>query len=370
MNIKNLISFINKNTGVTKANLIKMTQDEFQLTKKRSVFIHEDFCIRFSYSKKNSTSFSNTVLSIKTLKEYDCKPFIVCLVTPEENYLFLANSTFLNKVSHSSKNLMIDNLVGSFNGSNILRNINGIENSPENFEALYKIHEKIGFEGNIERLVNNTHEITGKTEKLSLDKNKQKNILNSVNKSIEFMNSVYYKNLIKELDEKVKINHDKIIELSKIDNVNLRGRAIEDLISNQNSTSIDLTTSNDLSDYDKSYPGFNVAIDIKSKMLDKQSSPKGYNVDKLLNFLSDETSVYFTYIIAIQDDEIFTKLVPMFNDDIMSTTKIVNHWSGVNSRGTAQYNGDTIAELSKKDIDVSSISLENSLTFLKSLIDL
>lgn len=60
----------------------------------------------------------------------------------------------------------------------------------------------------------------------------------------------------------------------------------------------------------------------------------------------------------------------MFNDDIMSTTKIVNHWSGVNSRGTVQYNGDTIAELSKKDIDVSSISLENSLTFLKSLIDL
>lgn len=42
MNIKNLISFINKNTGVTKANLIKMTQDEFQLTKKRSVFIHEE----------------------------------------------------------------------------------------------------------------------------------------------------------------------------------------------------------------------------------------------------------------------------------------------------------------------------------------
>ena len=63
---------------------------------------------------------SNTVLSLSALQKYDDKPFIVCIVTPDTNYMMLANSTFLKKISHSSQELRVDNIRGSFNGSDIM----------------------------------------------------------------------------------------------------------------------------------------------------------------------------------------------------------------------------------------------------------
>src|SRR3989344_7616574 len=125
--------FIKSNDGVgNKAVLIESVQEQFRLTKDRSVFYTEILAIRFSSS--HSTSFSNTVLSLSNLQKYDEMPFLVCLVTPEINIIYLANTTFLHKVSHSSQQLREDNIRGSFNGSDIAKEFNGIPNTPENFE--------------------------------------------------------------------------------------------------------------------------------------------------------------------------------------------------------------------------------------------
>jgi hypothetical protein len=43
--------------------------------------------------------------------------FFVCVVRQSENELLLSNSTFLKKISHSSHELSLTNIKGSFNGS-------------------------------------------------------------------------------------------------------------------------------------------------------------------------------------------------------------------------------------------------------------
>ena len=90
--IVSFISFIKSKDGIAnKANLIKEVQNKFKLIKDRSVYYSKNFAVRFSYS--TSTSFSNTVISLSNLQKYDGQPFIVCLITPTKNILYLANTT-------------------------------------------------------------------------------------------------------------------------------------------------------------------------------------------------------------------------------------------------------------------------------------
>ena len=63
------------------------------------------------------------------------------------------------KISHSSQALRQDNIRGSFNGSDIMRNFEGVENIPENFESLFHSHENYTFEENLVRLVEATNQI-------------------------------------------------------------------------------------------------------------------------------------------------------------------------------------------------------------------
>ena len=138
--IEQLVDFISSKDGKTdKSRLQNEVQDAFDLVKERSVYYCDWFAIRFC--KAASRSFGNTVLALSALHRYDGIPFIVCLVTPTRNYLMLANTTFLRKISHSSQELRRDNIKGSFNGSDIMREFEGIENIPENFEFLYNSHE-------------------------------------------------------------------------------------------------------------------------------------------------------------------------------------------------------------------------------------
>lgn len=131
--LKDVVEFIKAHNAVNDKNTLAMlVKEKFALTKDRSVFYHREFAIRFS--KANSANFSNTVLGLSALQKYDDRPFIVCLVIKDENILLLANSTFLRKVSHSSQQLRVDNIRGSFNGSDILRQFNEVTNSSENFE--------------------------------------------------------------------------------------------------------------------------------------------------------------------------------------------------------------------------------------------
>lgn len=161
--IDRLIQFLQANDGINnKAKLTSLVTSNFQLTQDRSVFYCADFAIRFSASA--GRNFGNTVASLSKLQKFDDRPFIVCLVTPTQNYTFLANTSLLKKISHSSQELRENNIRGSFNGSDIMREFEGITNSPKNLERLFNIHSGIGFEGNLARLVEATNNIspTGK----------------------------------------------------------------------------------------------------------------------------------------------------------------------------------------------------------------
>lgn len=134
--IYSLVEFIKSLDGkVSKNELAIFVQEKFRLTQDRSVFYNDKFAIRFSSSHNNS--FSNTIISLSSLQKYDDLPFLVCQVAPEENRIYLANTTFLSKVSHSSQELRENNIRGSINGSDIVKSFDRFSNSPENFEKLF-----------------------------------------------------------------------------------------------------------------------------------------------------------------------------------------------------------------------------------------
>lgn len=356
--IRKLVRFIESYDGIADKDMLsRKVQAEFDLSKNRSVFFCEDFAVRFCQS--NNFTFSNTVLALATLKNYDANPFIVCLVTPEKNFLMLANATFLYRISHSSKNLRVDNIKGSFNGSDIMKSFGNKMNEPRNFEYLFECHERRTFSENLKRLVKATKNIQAKNKKIIFDKAQKDCILRSVKRAENFMNSDEYDELNEDLSRRVeKVSDEIVIAAKNIDNVNLRGRVIEYLITSEDGDNLrhelidalrtgnvmpKIFTDDDLGDYKRRIGEFNTATDIKFKILYRSSNPKGYNIDKMLSFLATEDSVYLIYFVGVDEDgKIFTRLCSIFNRQILDGTITVHHLSGINSRGTTEYSDKKI----------------------------
>ena len=379
--VEQLLDFISRRDGNTDKNsLQKSVQEAFSLVKDRSVYFCNWFAIRFC--KSASKSFGNTVLALSTLHKYDGIPFIVCLVTPTRNYLMLANTTFLRKISHSSQELRRDNIKGSFNGSDIMREFEGIENTPENFEFLYNSHENYTFEENLDRLVEATNNITPIGSRFMPTESQVECIRKSVARAISFLNSADYKTLNNDLNDRVHAVESEITIAAFIDNVNLRGRIIEYLITAEDSLKNtlkdclhtrqplpDIFTADELGDYEREFEHFLTETDIKTKVLFLSSNPKGYNIDKLLSFLSEEKSVYLVFVVAIDEDKtIQTRLCSMFNRQLLSGTRIIKHWAGRNSRGVTQYDGKALEAIVKEfDFEIDSEASQNMITdFLSS----
>lgn len=232
--INKLVSIVSDNDGIAdKLMLCKKIQTLFTLTQDSSVFYCNDFAIRFCKSKKQA--FANTVLSLSALQKYDTIPFFVCLVTPQKKYLLLSNTTFLRKISHSSQNLRIDNIKGSFNGSDIIRDFYDVSNEPQNFEYLFSLHENFTFSENLERLVEATNNIQPKGKKIIPSEKQVSCIIHSIKRTKDFLKSRNYSVLNNDLQKKVKSVASEIVIAAFIDNVNLRGRIIEYLITSADS---------------------------------------------------------------------------------------------------------------------------------------
>ena len=356
--IDSLVEFIFARDGIAdKAALAAQVQREFKLVNDRCVFYGKWFAIRFC--KAARSSFSNTVLSLSTLHKYDGMPFFVCLVTPAKNYIMLANTTFLRKISHSSQALRRDNIKGSFNGSDIMRSFEGIVNASNNFEFLFTSHENYTFEENLERLVEATNNIFPTGRKFIPTESQINCIRDSVNRAISFLESDAYTVLDNDLYERVKAVESEIAIAAFIDNVNLRGRIIEYLITSEeilkdglihclhNKTPLpEIFTADELGDYERVFEHYLTETDIKTKILFLSSNPKGYNIDKLLTFLSREKSVYLIYVVAIDENKrISTRLCSMYNRQLLSGTRIIKHWAGRNSRGVTQYDGRSLEKI-------------------------
>lgn len=350
--IEQLVDFIsNKDGNTDKRQLKKEVQEEFDLVKEGSVYYCDWFAIRFC--KAASRNFGNTVLALSALHRYDNMPFIVCLVTPARNYLMLANTTFLKKVSHSSQELRRDNIKGSFNGSDIMRGFEGVDNIPDNFEFLYNSHKNYTFEENLVRLVEATNNIAPTGRRFMPTESQVECIRESVDRAKSFLRSEEYEILNDDLNDRVRAVESEIAIAAFIDNSNLRGRIIEYLITAEDDLKATLMrclrtrqplpeifTADELGDYEREFEHYLTETDIKTKVLFLSSNPKGYNIDKVLSFLSEKKSVYLVYVVAINEDgRIQTRLCSMFNRQLISGTKIIKHWAGRNSRGVTQYEG-------------------------------
>lgn len=381
--IEQLIEFLRRNDGINdKARLAKGVSDHFRLTKDRSVYYCEYFAIRFSASA--SQNFGNTVLSLSNLQKFDDRPFLVCLVTPSYNYMFLANTTLLKKISHSSQELRENNIRGSFNGSDIMRDFEGITNSPENIERLFNIHSGIGFDGNLARLVESTNNITPTGNKFEPSEKQRRQILSAPSRAAKFISSEDAKTLKRELDQKVERFKNEILLAALIENVNIRGRIIEYLIAGeddrlreeiisalQNRTNgiPQFKTENALGDYTREFKEFFTETDVKTKIMILHSNPKAYNLDKVLEFLATERSVFMFYFVGVEPAKIVnTVLVSMFQERLLNSTILLKHWAGRNSRGVSQFEGKAISQLVlSPEIRINE---ENSIKFLKNVLEL
>jgi len=355
--VKRLLKLIHKHDGINdKARLASLVSEELGLTKDRSVYYCAGYAIRFSSSA--TRNFGNTVLSLSRLQKYDDRPFIVCVVTPAKNVCLVANTTFLKKISHSSHEFRANNIRGSFNGSDIVRDFVGIENASDNISRLFDIHADIGFDGNLVRLVEATNNISPSGTKFSVADEVRGNILAAPSRAIRFVASSDATTLKAELDEKVARYETEILLAALIESGIVRGRVIEYLIAGQDEALRQhliaalkagtnglppFKTGNALGDYRRKFDAFDTETDVKTKIMILSSNPKAYNLDKMLEFLVSDRSVFMFYFVGIDPGKIInTVLISMFQKDLLEGTILLRHWAGRNSRGVSQFEGRAI----------------------------
>ena len=385
--VHNFVEFIENNKELnTKEEMIKTVCDNFAMVKDGRALYHTDFfAVVFCNSKNNS--FSNVVLSLSKLEKYDHIPCFVVVVKKDlDNVIYLINTTFLNKISHSSKDLRIDNIKGSLLGSNIRKKIEEIKKSniPANFDELFSYHQGFTWQENIERLVESTNNIKPNKVKTELDDAERANLFMAPARAINFVHSEDYKALLDDLRKRCEEVKDAILVASHIDNVNIRGRLIEVLITSnpeerhqllKNLRQVEQVlptydTKNDLGDYVRQFDNTDSYTDIKTKVLYLDSNPKAYNIDKFLKCMGKDNSVFMFFFVGIDEDGIVnTILVSVFHDKLLRTTLLQHHWAGKGTRGAAQFNGKIINELLQENPFVNTIDESESKKFLEELLN-
>jgi len=351
-----------ENPRFAKDQIASATATKFNLKLARKVFHCTDFAIRFSSAK--GSSFSNTVLSLSTLALYDKGPFIVCIVKPNDVEFLLANSSFLKKISHSSHKLRVDNVKGSFLGHDILREVDGLKNVPENFDKLFAIHGEFTWEENLARIVEATTAIVPTGSRFAPSAAQVTNVLSSGNLAKRISGSNDYANIQRTLDKLVADHRDAIMKAAEVNNINQRGNSIEQIITSSGNV-------HGVGDLSFALPTKErVLVDVKTKLLNLASSPKGYNIDKFLTLLSAGNSALSFFFVAIDlaKHSLSTRLVSVFDSTILAATRIQFHWAGRNSRGVTQLTGD-LSSIFRADFK-ESINTAEVDVYLKKLLDL
>ncbi|MBR5150258.1 MAG: hypothetical protein IKW61_03040, partial [Bacteroidaceae bacterium] len=385
--VHEFVELIENNKSInTKEGMIKTVCSNFAMVKDGKAVYHTNFfAVVFCYSK--NSSFSNVVLSLSKLEKYDRIPCFVVLVKKDlDNVIYLINTTFLNKISHSSKDLRTDNIRGSLTGGNIRKNLEEIDkcNKPEDFEDLFAYHQGFTWQENIERLVESTNNIKPDKAKAVLGEAEIDNLFNAPSRAVEFVGSEEYNVLLQDLRKRCDDVKDAILVAAHIDNVNIRGRLIEVLITSgqeernkllKNLRDIEqllptYDTKNELGDYIRNFENSESYTDIKTKVLYLDSNPKAYNIDKFLKCMGKEKSVFMFFFVGIDDTGIVnTILASVFHNKLQDTTFLQHHWAGRGTRGAAQFNGKTINEMLQEDPFINKIDIDKSKQFLKNLLD-
>lgn len=359
--IAELIRFKAANPGADKEAVQAHIDGLGGFNKERSVYVGRDFALRIS--EANTGSFSNVVLSLSALRKYDAMPVVICIVRPDRIDFRLSNTTFLRKISHSSLALRIDNVKGSFLGHDIMDEYEGVPNRPENFDHLVASHAEFTWEENLERLVGTTNAIAATKTRFEPGDAEVASILDSPRRSAAAVASPAYRDAEAELMRTIEHNREALLAAAAIDNVNLRGNRIEAILTGA-------LTAHRLDDLIVPLAGTGrLVIDIKTKLLDRASAPKAYNVDKILKLLADPDLTFAFFFVGLDATRKVVKgrLVSMFDPIVLGATRVQHHWAGRASRGVTQLGGD-LGRLFDAGY-APSVDEPGAVAFLRSLIE-
>lgn len=365
MGYQDLIAFVDsyrvKHPRASKQQVAAATAAALSLSKDRSVYRCEQYAVRFSSAKVKS--FSNAVLSLSALRKVDTIPFIVVVLLPSSTEYLLANTTFLKKIGHSSHELRVDNVRGSFLGHDIIRDFDGIPNSPLNFDTLFSIHQEFEWGENLERLVDATNAIAGRGKRFAVSEVAADAIMKAPELAAELVRNPAYRDVKRQLAIIVQEKSAEILDAASIDNVNVRGNRIEQLITGG-------INEHGLADLVRHVGEIELHLEIKTKLMDRASNPKAYNIDKALKALSSgRTVIAFCFVgIHVASRRVTASTVSILDRTVLAATRIRFHWAGRNSRGVTQLTGN-LAPLFSPNYE-ERIDVAEGQKFLRKLLDL
>ena len=173
-----------------------------------------------------------------------------------------------------------------------------------------------------------------------------------------------YLALKQELATIVAERSSQILVYGRIDNVNQRGNLIEQTITGG-------INAHDLCDMVRQIAGgIAVCLEIKTKLMDRASSPKAYNIDKALEMLGDgRTLIAFCFVgIHMDAGRVISSTVSILDRTVLEATRVQFHWAGRNSRGVTQLTGNLNRVFSPSYREV--IDTHEATRFLANLLDL
>jgi hypothetical protein len=329
--------------------------------KERSVFVGEGFALRFC--EANTPSFSNVVLSLSALRKHDLRPMVICIVRPNRLDFHLANTTFLKRISHSSHQFRTDNIRGSFLGHDILDTYEGVPNEPEHFDKLFALHSAFTWEENVARLVEATNAIVAQSTRFQVDRVAMDQLMQAPDRAVTALRTPQYREAERHLSEIVERHLSNILAAAELENVNIRGNTIEQIVT----AGVNAHRLDDLNF--ELGRDLRLVVDIKTKLLDRASAPKAYNIDKMLKLLAEGGTVFGFFFIGIDVSRrlVVTCLVPVLDSTILAATRIQTHWAGRASRGVTQLTGD-ITRVFERDYR-PNINVAEAQTFLRQLVE-
>ena len=209
-------------------------------------------------------------------------------------------------------------------------------NTPENFEKLFALHSEFSWQENVERLVEATNSIIARSTRFEVTPANLGLIINAPERAAAASATKSFKQAELSLLGIVENRRRDLLQAAAIDNVNLRGNHMENIVTGEvNAHRLDDIIFPLL-------PNGKLIIDIKTKLLDRASAPKAYNIDKMLRLLADTdvTFAFFFIGLNVASASAQAHLVSIFDPIIIDATRIQTHWAGRSSRGVTQLTGD------------------------------
>ena len=284
-------------------------------------------------SKKSASS--NTVTALKNILKHEDVPFIAVFLDKANVRFRLMNSSLVRKVSHSSQQLTMKKIVGSINGSDILSEWAGIPNDERGLEELFALHQEALPKENLDRIVAATQGIQGRAPANPPDWELMER---NLSEGQALLDETTLAAIEQRLFDVVKAKRDEILDCAGRTSPKAFGDCVERTI-------LGAEPKHALGDID--FANGRVAVDIKARQVGRGSSPKAFNVQKLVDHLSAGPGAAFYLMVSVDvaKGTVGVSLINMLHKDLLQLYWPDDRWSGRNSLGTIALKGDVGAAL-------------------------